>query len=310
MNDPVKDRMIRLTQYGVPRVGLTLLSAGSMYFEKIGGIPLTDYWNTSEFDNRDEFFLIANTYFSLSHLVTIVKPKNDWRLAFDVAFLFQAKANEQSILSIDRLTRARCYSDAFTLCRSLHSRLNFLLLCSLNPSLFDQWLRKPNEMRFVDGKIRKELKKHGLRLMEHLYKMYSEIVHGQYQALADSGYMETGIFPEILPISNQLYVTAKFLLSMSCYAMLSMAIVDLGTSPIPQEIQDHETLFDFLKKNVLVPNRFDHLWTIMAEERHWEKLQDGEYRIGDTFNYDVYRNLLYKFHGNDNLKISQEYQTT
>ena len=275
---------------------MAILTAGGMYFEEMGGIPFREYWITDAFDNRDEFFLIANTSFSLAHLAGTLKPKNEWRLSFDVAFLFQTKANAQSIVAIEKLASANCYSDAFAICRTMHSRLNLLLLCSLNPSLFNHWLKNPKDEKFLDGHIRDELRNNGVHSMQHLYELYSEIVHNQFQALADTGYMEQGLFVDIPAIKNAIYVTAKFILAMSSYSMLSMAIIDLGSDSPSVHLQEHEVLFSFLKGKVLVPNRFDHMWTVLAEDRHWEKVGKNKYRIGDSFDFDGYREQLFKFH--------------
>jgi hypothetical protein len=77
MTNILQDKMVCLLKYGVPRNALAILTAGGMYFEEMGGIPFREYWITDAFDNRDEFFLIANTSFSLAHLAGTLKPKNE-----------------------------------------------------------------------------------------------------------------------------------------------------------------------------------------------------------------------------------------
>jgi len=309
MSDIMKEKMIFLIRNGIPKESVANLTAGAMWFQEMGGIPLNEYWVREKFDNRDEFFLLANTLFSLTHLASTSKHKNEWRLTFDGAFLFQAKANAQSVVAIEKTVSANCYADAYAVCRAMHSRLNLLLLFSLNPFLFDYWLKNPKDERFLDGRIRSELENNGICTMPHLYKLYSEIIHGQYPALAETGYMEQGVFIEIPAIKNTIYVAAKFILAMASYSMLSMAIADLDSASFLAPVQEWEILFDFLTKDILAHNRFDHLWTVLAESRHWEKMGKNRYKVGSSFDYKGYRDQLIKFHraSGQRKRLSKQY---
>jgi len=153
-----KEKIKILILNKLPGEAIPELVASGSYFDQMNGVKLSDYWNSVEFSNRDEFFIVLNAYLALIHAIHKISPSNEWRLKFDVATLFQLKSNAQAAASLDLLTKQHCYADALSVCRTMLSRLNFLILCALNPNLFDVWLKQPKDERFIDGHVRDELK--------------------------------------------------------------------------------------------------------------------------------------------------------
>jgi hypothetical protein len=131
-------------------------------------------------------------------------PQLSWQLEFDVAYLWFTKSSAQAGASIQLLTNAACYADAFVVLRSLHGRVNLLVLMSLGTHLFDEWLKSPKAPRFLDGNIRKELVNHGIYTFPHFYEHASEIAHGQFAGVSEAGYMEHGLFSRTPAIENRI----------------------------------------------------------------------------------------------------------
>lgn len=266
------------------------------HFEKMGSISIEDYWVDEKFTMRDEFFIIFNAYLNLGILIGENKHNTDWKEDFEIAYLFQNKSNIQSALSINILTKNNCYADALSICRTLISRTNLLLLSALNPNLFDVWLKNPKSEIFLDGHIRKELENNGIRTIPHLYEFASEIIHSQAEGLSDIGYFENGLFPQLLPIENQIWVTVKFVFAISYYSMICMTLEDFKGKQIPEKLKYHVELFDSLLKNILVYNRVEHMQTFIAEDRHWEKVGKVKKNIGGFFDFPGFREQIEKFH--------------
>ncbi len=269
---------------------------------------MSEYWKSKDFSNRDEFYVVLNAYFGLVGALNKNPENNDWRLKFDVAFLFQLKSNAQSAKSIELLTSNKCYADALVICRTLISRLNLLILCALNPNLFDYWLRNPKDKIFLDGEIRRELKNNNILLPTHLYEFYSEIAHGQIQGLSEIGYFEKGLFAEVLPAENQIWVTAKFAIASIYFTALSMAIQDCEGKTIPERFKNHQILFKWFEKQYLVHNRIDQIWTFLLEERHMEKVGKNEYVFGRNYDFNGIKEQVAKFHRKgQRKKLSKNY---
>ena len=308
--DIMTSKMRVLIEYGVPSNSVHIPVAGGVYFQEMGGVSINTYWNSSEFNNRDELFMISNTYFSLQNFVTMLQHYNGWREKFDVAFMFQLKPNAQSLLSLDKLLSSNCYIDAFAVLRSMLSRLNLLLLCSLKPALFDCWLKNPKQEIFLDGHIRKELENNGIFTMNHLYELSSEIIHGHLRGLENVGYMQQGIFPHIPAIENQILVISKFIFGMSCFSMISMMKIDRNLKLDDDGLVTHNNLMKFFLSTCLVHNRYDHLWTVIAKGRHWRKSGKNKMIIGGSFDHQKYFDLLLKFHraSGQKKKLSSKYQ--
>lgn len=285
-----------LRQSGIPEDSIPDLIAGGNYLEHHQGIDLSDYWVETQFSNRDEFFVVLNAYFSLCGLVNKLEYYNEWRLKFDVAFLFQLKSNAQSAVSIDALVNKHCYADALSICRVMISRMHLLLICALNPNLFDPWLENPKSEIFLDGHIRSELEKNKIFLPDHLYDSFSEIIHNQEQILNEIGYFEKGLFPELKAVENHIWVSAKFIIAMKYYSMICMAIQDCEGKSIPKDLSTHEKFFGWLSSNYLIANRIDHIWTFMAEDRHVKKAGKDKYIIGGSFDFTKLKEQIQKFH--------------
>ncbi|MBI9034217.1 MAG: hypothetical protein JEZ03_07080 [Bacteroidales bacterium] len=297
MEDNIKEKYkIQLSKFG-DEDSLRNVIAGGHYFEKIGGTPINEYWQTDKFDLRDEFYLVLNTYFGISTLPKNIKHNNSWREAFDVAFLFPIFAIVESSLSLELLTKNKCYIDCFAVLRAMLSRVNVLLLCSLKPSLFNEWMGNPKAEKFLDGHIRRELENNGVFTASHLYGFTSEILHGQVKSLFDIGYLyEPGFLNEVKPIRNQIFVIAKYILAIITYSMVQIAILDFGSKAVPKYLSDLDSLFEKYIDTILVPNRFEHIWTMHAEERHWEKVGKDKYIVGGLYDFKKYKEILGKFH--------------
>ena len=269
---------------------------------------MTEYWKSKDFTKRDEFYLVLNAYLGLVGAFYQNAENNEWRLKFDVAFLFQLKSNAQSAKSIELLVTNKCYADSLVICRTLISRLNLLILCSLNPDLFDFWLKNPKDKIFLDGQIRNELKNNSISLPTHLYEFYSEITHGQIQGLCEIGYLEQGLFADVKPAENQIWVTAKFAIATIYYTGLCMAIQDCEGKSIPERFKNHQILFDWLEKHYLAHNRIDQLWTFLMEDRHVEKVGRNEYVIGRGYDFKAIKEQIAKFHRKgQKKKLSKKY---
>lgn len=245
---------------------------------------------------RDEFFLVANTYLATAGQTQLMKFNNAWAEVFHCAFLFHVKANVQTITSLDSLCRMCCYGDAFSVIRAMHSRVNLLLLSSLNPYLFNEWLHNPKDPKFLDGKVREILLNNDINTMDHMYDHYSEIIHGQYQALEEVGYMTQGVFPDIPAVMNQAYVSAKYLLAIAGYSLVAMSLADLGESNLPENMKQLALLYDKMEADILAIDRFEHLQTVLAEKRHRVSVGKGKVIAGTAYSALQLRNQIGKFH--------------
>jgi hypothetical protein len=305
-----------LLEIGVPTDVIVLPLTGGLYLEAMGGPPRCSYWNSTKDSpilekQRDEYYLAGTSALMVAHLMTKVPNQEEWRLKFDVVYLFQVKLLAQTIRAIDLLCSAHCYGDALTLVRSLHSRAYQVILFSLSPELFDEWLRSPRHEKFLDGHMRAELGNLNIHIFPHLYEQFSEVIHGQFQGLADAGYFEQGLFPKVLPIANMAYVSAKFLMGVIGWAGVCALLQDRGSLALPEELNNLQKLYAFLVKGILIPNRFEHLWTMMAEERHWEKVSKTEVSIGKWFDFDEYKRQLDLFHRRSQpKKLGKKYRST
>lgn len=197
MEDIIIQKSKRLVGYGIPSSSVPHLIAGGLYFNELKGIPLKSYWNESKPDLRDELFFLTNTMFGLADLTRKVNAKNEWLIAFEVVYLLFVKIFSQNIVSIDKLSRNCCYIDALVISRTMLSKINLLTLFSLEPTLYDEWLKKPEDIKFKDGSIRQELKINNLPNFQMTYKYLSGLIHGQYEVSAKTGLMKPGLFPKI-----------------------------------------------------------------------------------------------------------------
>ena len=289
-------KIARLRTSGIPEDSIPNLIAGGSYLEHHQGIEMSEYWNEQKFSNRDEFYVVLNAYLSIFGLVNNLEYHNEWRLKFDVAFMFQLKSNAQTAVSIDTLVKKHCYADALSICRVMISRMHLLLICALNPNLFDNWLENPKNEIFLDGHIRSELEKNKILLPDHLYDSFSEIIHNQEQILNEIGYFEKGLFPELKAVENHIWVSVKFIIAMTYYSMICMAIQDCEGKSIPKDLSTHEKFFEWLSSNYLIANRIDQIWTFLAEDRHTKKAGKDKYVIGGAYNFAKLKEQIQKFH--------------
>jgi len=122
---------------------------------------LFDYWQEKILSHRDEFYL---TFYVLLMLLDSCKEGeiNEWKLKFNVAFLYHIKFLMESCITIDMAIKRNYYTVCYPLLRSVHSNLFLVILSSFNPELFDHWLKNQKDNRYADGNIRNELLSHGL----------------------------------------------------------------------------------------------------------------------------------------------------
>jgi len=274
-----------------------------MYLEEMGAPEAALWWPAENPDDKvanwlarqhTEFSLVVTSALSLAPLFG--QPSTlDWEIDFNIAYLFFAKGCAQAAAAIQLLTHSRCYADAFTTVRGLHTRVNFLTLMALGPHLFDEWLKSPKESRFLDGHVRDELANHEIGTFPHVYEHASEVVHAQFTALAEAGYMETGLFPRVPAIENRVLASAKFLFGIIGWVGVSVLALQAG-SRIDQELRDHENLFAFLDRDILAPNQFDHLLASIAEDRHWTTIGKDKMAIAHWFSASEFRRQLELFH--------------
>jgi len=305
-----KEKITFLSDNNIPKDFIPKLFISTSIFQGLNGVKSEAYWTSKKFDIRDEFFVVFNSYFSLFHdLKEKIPYQNEWRLKFDVAYLYQVKTNSQSCKALDVLLSNHCYSDAFVICRTMMSRLNFLILCSFNPDLFDEWLKNPKHEKFLDGHVRKELENNGILTPSHLYEQASEVVHGQNQAMAEMGYFEKGYFPDIPVVRQKVYIIAKFIIAASYITMIKMAELDFKKSTSPNELKRHRNMFNWLENSYLAANRIDQWLTFLAEDRFWEKVGKNKYKGFESFDFTSIQNQLDKFYRKgQKKKLSKKYR--
>lgn len=290
---------------GVPKEVLHIPLTGALYLQEMGGPAISTYWSGPEVaeksnliqKQRGEMFLVVTSALSLVGLYA--HPSSSGRQQeFDFIFLFFLKGFAQTAAAVHMLSSAGCYLDAFALIRSLAGRINLLALFALGPHLFDEWLKSPREKRFLDGHIRKELASHGITIFPHFYEHFSEVIHGQYQAITELGYTQEGLFPKIVPIENQVLVASKLLFGVIGTIGLS-ALALWPRQGISEELKEQERLFAFVVDELLPSNRLDHLFTTIAQERHWKETSEKNKKvIGEWFDPTGFRRQLNLFGGN------------
>jgi len=286
-----------LTLYKIPSKSISSLIAGGLYFEEMNGIPFDSYWNETKPTLRDEFFFMVHTMFGLMNLIKSTKPNNEWLIEYEVAFLIQSKMFSQNIFSIDKLAQSQCYIDAFVICRTMLSRVNLLTMFSLKPSICDNWLREPSNKQFIDGNVRKELKKNNLPNFDKTYKYLSELIHGQFIASANAGMMEHGLFPNLKSLENKIYIISKILLAMPCYGLLSLLVIDQGKLHSNENIQEYELLFEHYFEDTLAFNKLEHFF-LMNEDMDLVHVRGNNYAFTNPYDFKHYREYLLKHYKN------------
>jgi len=307
------DKLSVLMEYGLSESHASKLVVGCMHYKNNGGVDPATYWQDSNnFNIRDEFFLIVNSHMVIFPLLVDqdVSDIEDWLGELQVAYLYYHKLNAQSIRSFDQLLSLKCYADAFAICRTLQSRVNMFLLCALSPKLFPHWTKYPNDPRYREGRVRKELASLGINTMDHVYKLASEIIHGHFSGNNDIGFFTKGLFVDIPAIHHQLYSILKFLLAASTYAFIQASLIGLKSNSDLKHVADLDLLFEHFFTNILVASRIDHFRTIIGEERHWKKTGTDRYNPGGVYSFDRIKEQIKHFHNtsSEKGKLSKKYQ--
>ena len=201
----------------------------------------------------------------------------------------------QGFHSVDMLCSTNCYLDAASILRTIHSRVQQIIIFSLNPFLYDYWLSNPKDEIFFDGHIRKELSKNKLYLYPHFYEWLSESVHGQEKAQSELGYFEKGIFPDIPSVKKTIYIIGKFLLGVAGWVGLCAVIEDAEDEILSDQKNALISLYNQITNEFMAPGRIDQFLTIMAEDRHVEKVGKNKFATR-LFDFDEYKRQLALFH--------------
>jgi hypothetical protein len=123
----------------------------------------------------------------------------------------------------------------------------------------------------------------------------SEIIHRQFEALAEAGYLEAGLFPQLPAIENRVLASAKFLFGV--IGWVGTTVLDFQSrGSVDEGVSDYLNLFNFLDKDILAPNRFDHLPASIAEDRHWIQIGKDKMAIAHWFSQSEFRRQLELFH--------------
>jgi hypothetical protein len=267
-----------------------------------------DYWQGEELNHRDELYLTFSALFLL-HSVCKDDPIEEWRLKFDVAFLYHLKSIIETFITIDNAIKNNHYTVCYPLLRALHSKLCMVILCSFDPEIFDHWLKNQKNTIYFDTNIRKELLKHDLYVYNHFYKLYSSVTHGMHDGLARVGYLQNKFGEKNVSIENQIYIISKFLIGTYAFTEYTVLGLELNyNNKTKRRYENIKELFDFLEKKVLVSNRIDNISMIFPEEGYEEKY-NGEYILAAKFSFKKYKELITQNYFNfpDSIILSKKY---
>jgi hypothetical protein len=314
MTSEYPDKSEVLVALGVPVDDVKYPLTAARHLEAMGGPALSSYWKTMPQPSlacaRDEFLLAGIMALSVHRLLAAVHYCHEWRLQFDVVYMSQSKSLAQCIKTIDLLCEAHCYIDALSVIRTLHSRTQQLVLFSLCPCLYEDWHQNPRHEKFLDGHIRNELASHGIHVFPHLYDQYSEVIHGHIGALSEAGYFESGLFPEIPSVANTVYVLAKSLAGVIGWTGLSAATVDLKGQSQDSSVTAIARIYSSMLNDVLDPSDIYSIWSLLCQERHWEKTGKDK-RTVRWFNFIEYQRQLQLFHRQAQPKrLSKKYRVS
>jgi len=301
-----------LVSLGVPVDAVEYPMAAARHLEAMGGPPLQSYWNatpqSSVSRSRDKFMLAGVMALAVHKLLGTVQYRHEWRLQFDVVYMTQTKPLAQSIKAVDLLCEARCYADALSVIRTLHSRTQQLVLFSLNPCLYEEWLQNPRHEKFLDGHIRRELASHGIYIFPHLYNQASEVIHGHLGALSKAGYFERGLFPEIPSVANTVFVLAKSLAGVIGWTGMSAMTADLEGQGQDKSVKDVARVYSSMLSAVLDPRDIYSIWSLLGQEKFWEKTGKDKHTVR-WFDFADYQRLLQLFHRRTKPKrLSKKYR--
>jgi hypothetical protein len=305
------DKSEVLVALGVPADAVEVPLAAARHLEAMGGPSLQSYWNATPRPSlscsRDKFLLAGVMALAVHRLLATVHCRHEWRLQLDVVYMTQTKPLVQSIKAVDLLCEARCYADALSVIRTLHSRTQQLVLFSLNPCLYEEWLQNPRHEKFLDGHIRRELASHGIHIFPHLYDQASEVIHGHLGALAEAGFFERGLFPEIPSVANTVFVLAKSLAGVMGWTGLSAVAADLGQEQ-DKFVKDVTRVYSSMLSAVLNPRDIYSIWSLLGQDRHWEKTGKDKHTVR-LFDFEDYQRQLQLFHRQTKPKrLSKKYR--
>lgn len=279
-------------------------------FEKAGGVRTASAIDPMRIDDpENEFRIVAAYYVATTHWFNMLFPACDWCQHLQVAHLYFFKLVAQTLTSLDLLLKARCYSDAMTVWRTLLSKVSLFLLFTLHPPLYQDWLRHSDYKRYRDGEVRNELRTHGIMLVPHLYREASEVVHGQYLASAEHGYFEMGLFNDIPSISARIFNITKLLLGVVSFAYIQSTDHDavLAQSEARQRCA---RFADALVDVLLSESRAEHLSVAVPIFRHWREITQGHFEaeVG-IFDWTGYVSTVREFHkpNGQGRKLSPQY---
>lgn len=299
MTDECPDKSEVLVALGVPVDAVEYPLTAARHLEVMGGPSLSSYWNATPQPSltcsRDKFLLAGVMALAVHRLLATVNYRHEWRLQFDVVYMSQSKALAQSIKAVDLLCEAHCYADALSVIRTLHSRTQQLVLFSLNPCLYQEWLQNPRHEKFLDGHIRSELAIHGIHVFPHLYDQASEVIHGHLGALSEAGYFERGLFPELPAVANTVFVLAKSLAGVIGWTGLTAATADLEGQDQDSSVTAVARVYSSMLSGVLEPRDIYSIWSLLGQDRHWEKT-GKERRTVRWFDFAKYQRQLQLFH--------------
>lgn len=303
-----------LIELGIPKDHCEMLVEAAQWFEQSGGTPSARYWHcidaTVQQRQRDEFFVAAACALLGALLVARDASDDGWNVAYGAAYLFETKALAQSVRSVELLCEAKCYSDALAVVRVLHSRVQRLVLFSMGPHLFNEWLLKPSARRFRDAAIRDELATHELSVFPHLYHWYSDVVHGRAEGMAETGLFERGLFSAVSPVEQMVLVSAKLLLGVAGFMIPSVLLVNsqIREKPVDSMAEAVLELYEALLQGLLHPARFEHLWTTIPQDRHWPKPDRAGVMNVDWFDYFGFQDRLREVHSSPlSRRLSEAY---
>ncbi len=252
-----------------------------------------DYWQDDELNQRDELYLIFSALMLL-HRYCKEDPIEEWKLKFDVVFLYHFKSIIETFITIDNAIRNSHYTVCYPLLRTLHSKLCMIILCSFDPEIFDHWLKNQKNTLYFDTNIRKELLKNDLYVYNHFYKLYSSIVHGMHDGLARVGYLQNNFGEINISIETQIYVISKFLFGTYAFSEYTILGLELNKNNMTkQKYENIKELFEFLEDKILISNRIDHVSMFFPEEGYEEKY-NNKYIKAATFSFERYGELLSK----------------
>ncbi len=297
-----REQVAVLGTYGIAAAPAEYVVFIAGQLAKAGGPDRSTYWRTprpqplgTPESLRDEMLFFGVQGLSTMQALLTEKQRHPYAEQFAAAFAYVGRSVVQSIESVDRLATSNCYIDALSICRTLISRTNLLILFALNPWLFDDWLLRPADQKYLDGRIRDLLASHGLEWFGRLYDELSEAIHLQQTLLDESGYLSPGLFPSLPPMRARTYVIAKILFGAVVALGVAVARQDSEGAALPGTLALSSDCFD-QTRDLLAANRIEHVGVTIAPDRHWTPAGKGKYAVMTYVGIDQLADQISKFH--------------